>query len=582
MKDIHTNYAPRKRLLAFIALATFLFCGVFAKLATVVIVHGEEYGVRALEQWMRDVPVQAERGAIVDRNGVVLADTSTLYTVYVRPNSVTDAAATASALSSVLGLDESKVLAAIGKRASEVTIAKNLTKDKIIALVATGASGIYVGQSNLRYYPYGDFMTQLLGFTNSDGDGQTGLEKYYNEYMVGLNGSVLTATDLVGRELDTGETMYVPAVAGRTIYTTLDYYIQRFCENAVEKAMTLNGAKAAYCIAMNPLTGEIYALAEKPSFDLNNVPRDDLTTLFSASKSMSVSSVYEPGSTFKILTAAIALDTGVYNVDSRFYCGGSHVVDGQKIKCWKTKGHGSISFAEGVAGSCNVVFMNSALAVGAEKFYEYLAKFGVFSKTGVDILGETSGLSIALSNVKNVDLARIGFGQAIAVTPIGLLAAACAAINGGTTIKPHVAASYLDVDGTLTGISESGESVRVISEQTSATLRTLLTSVVDGGSGKGAYVEGHTIMGKTGTAQKYENGAIASGKYYSSFLGASMESGKELAILLIVDEPEGAYYGSVVAAPLVGEIFRNVFAYWEGGLPASEGTSVGNDEYPIF
>ncbi|MDR3217333.1 MAG: PASTA domain-containing protein [Clostridiaceae bacterium] len=576
-KNKRINYLPKRRLLAVIALVTFLFTAVFIKLAFVVVVQGEGLQLRALEQWMRDVPLQAARGKIFDRNGVILADTSTLYTVYIRPNAVKDADATAHAASDVLGIDFSALFERIKKKGvSEITVAKNVPKEQMAALKERGVTGIYYSENNLRYYPYGDFMTSLLGFTNVDGAGQTGLEAYYEKYLAGVNGMIMTETDLIGREINGGASSYLPYIAGFDLQTTLDYRIQRLAAGAVQSAMTMYSAKSAYAAVINPLTGEVYAIAESPSYDLNNVPRDDLELLFGASKSAVVSNVYEPGSTFKILTAAIALETGAYNTESRFYCNGSHVVDGQKIRCWKTKGHGSISYAEGVQGSCNVVFMNSALAVGTKTFYTYLDKFGVNQRTGIDMSGEASGLLIAENNVKRVDLARIGFGQSIAVTPIELITAASAAVNGGVKIKPHLMQSVKDGEGRVISAAEGFNGEHVISAKTSETMRALLTLVVTGGSGKSAYVPGYTVMGKTGTAQKYEGGKIAQGKYISSFLGFSLEPGSELAVLVIVDEPQGAYYGSVVAAPLAGEIFKGVFAY-KGAVPHYTG-----EEYALI
>jgi stage V sporulation protein D (sporulation-specific penicillin-binding protein) len=329
----------------------------------------------------------------------------------------------------------------------------------------------------------------------------------------------------------------------------------------VEKAVALYDPKSVACLVMDYTNGEIISLAEYPSFDLNNVPRDDLGKLFSASKSMLVSSVYEPGSTFKILTAAAALDMGVMTTANRFYCSGSRVVDGKKIRCWKTKGHGSIDYGQGVESSCNCVFMDSALAMGTDRFYSYLKNFGLRSKTGVDMVGETSGLFISQDLVKPVDLARIGFGQAVAVTPIGMMSACSAVINGGKTIFPHLVKGVVDLNGKyVDDIYEIKESKSVIKPETSATMRTLLERVVSAGSGKGAGVNGYSIAGKTGTAQKYENGAIAQGKYISSFLGFSLEKDAPFGVLMIVDEPKGyVYYGSLVAAPLVGDIYRSIF-----------------------
>ncbi|MBO5983147.1 MAG: stage V sporulation protein D [Clostridia bacterium] len=526
-----------------------------------MIVEGEELQVKALDQWTRDLPSDAPRGEILDRNGEILAGTSTRYNIYVRPNSVENKEELATIIASVLGFDKNKVLEKISKRVSEVTIATKVTKEDMSLLFESGVKGIYYSEDNFRYYPNGDFMTQVLGFTGADGNGQTGLESYYDKYLTGVNGSIITETDLIGRELEGGKSYYLPSISGLNVQTTLDARIQRIVEGIVEKAVALYDPKAVACLVMDYTNGEIISLAEYPSFDLNNVPRNDLEKLFSSSKSMLVSSVYEPGSTFEILTAASALDLGVMSTSNRFYCSGSRVVDGKKIRCWKTKGHGSIDYGQGVESSCNCVFMDSALVMGTDKFYTYLKNFGLRTKTGVDMVGETSGLFIDQSLVKTVDLARIGFGQAVAVTPIGMMTACSAVINGGNTIYPHLVKSVSDNKGnSIDDVYVIRESKQVIKEETSAIMRELLERVVANGSGKGAGVNGYSIAGKTGTAQKYENGAIAQGKYISSFLGFSLESDAPYGVLLIVDEPKGyVYYGSLVAAPLVGDIYRSIF-----------------------
>ncbi|MBR7162696.1 MAG: peptidoglycan glycosyltransferase [Clostridia bacterium] len=517
--------------------------------------------MRALDQWTRDLPSDAPRGEILDRNGEILAGTSTRYNIYVRPNSVKDKEKVATIIADVLGYEKSIVLEKISKRVSEVTIATKVTKEQMDQLFSADIDGVYYSEDNFRYYPNGDFMTQVLGFTGADGFGQTGIESYYDKYLTGVNGAIITETDLIGRELQGGKSYYLPSISGFNVQTTLDARIQRIVEGAVEKAVALYDPKAVACLVMDYTTGEIISLAEYPSFDLNNVPRDDLNKLFSASKSMLVSSVYEPGSTFKILTAASALDLGVMTTSNRFYCSGSRVVDGKKIRCWKTKGHGSIDYGQGVESSCNCVFMDSALAMGTDKFYAYLKNFGLRSKTGVDMVGETSGLFISQDLVKTVDLARIGFGQAVAVTPIGMMSACSAVINGGKTIYPHLVKGIIGQNGEkIENVFEIKESKSVIKEETSATMRELLERVVSNGSGKGAGVNGYSVAGKTGTAQKYENGAIAQGKYISSFLGFSLEDDAPYGVLMIVDEPKGyVYYGSLVAAPLVGDIYRSIF-----------------------
>ena len=574
------SYLPKKRLLASILLAVFLFTLIFAKLIHVMLVEGKSLQVKALDQWTRDLPNDAPRGQILDRNGVVLAGTATRYNLYVRPNSATDKEGLAQCLAEVFGYDKDKVLEKISKKVSEVTVATKVTKEQMSALFDMGFDGLYYSEDNFRYYPYGDFMTQVLGFTGADGNGQTGLEAYYDKYLTGINGYILTETDLVGREIEGGENYYLPSISGLNLTTTLDSRVQEIVEGAVEKAVALYNPKAVACLVMDYTNGEIISLAEYPSFDLNNVPRDDLEKLFSSSKSMLVSSVYEPGSTFKILTAAAALDTGAMNTAKRFYCPGFRIVDGKRIRCWKTKGHGSIDFGEGVESSCNCVFMDSALAMGTDKFYTYLKNFGLRAKTGVDMTGETSGIFISQDLVKTVDLARIGFGQAVAVTPIGMMTACSAVVNGGKTVTPHLVKGFADEKGNkIDDVFVIEEKNTVVSGDTSATMRELLSRVVSHGSGKGAGVNGYNIAGKTGTAQKYENGGIAQGKYISSFLGFSLEAGAPYGVLMIVDEPKGyVYYGSLVAAPLVGDIFRSVFDLFS--LPKSNDFDVESSFNP--
>ncbi len=554
-------YNPTKRLSAILLLMVFLFSAIFAKMFAVIVVEGESLQVKAIDQWLRDVPTDAPRGNIVDKNGKILASTATRYNLYVRPSNTPDKEGVAKLLCEVLGYEYQSTLSKISKRTSEVTVATKVTKEQLNIVYASGLKGIYYSEDNFRYYPYGDFMTQVLGFCSSDGFGQTGLESYYDKYLTGINGKILTETDLVGRSLDGGLSYYLPSVSGLDLKTTLDAGIQSIVEGAVRNAVAKFNPKGVACIVMDYSTGGIAALCEYPSFDLNNVPRNDLTTLFECSKSKIISTVYEPGSTFKILTSAAALDSGKVHTSDRFYCAGSKVVDGKKIRCWKSKGHGSIDFGQGVESSCNCVFMECALRMGTNSFYDYMSAFGLSSKTGVDMTGETSGIFIARNLVKNVDLARIGFGQAVAVTPIGLLAATSSVVNGGVKVTPHVMNEIKSANGTVASYGISGGE-RVVSEQTSKTMCELLQRVVTTGSGKGAYVPGYKILGKTGTAQKYENGQIARGKYISSFLGFSVSEGANYGVLFIVDEPKGyMYYGSLVAAPMVGDIFESMFAY---------------------
>lgn len=555
-------YNPTKRLSAVLLLMVFLFCAVLCKTFFVMVIDSKNLQVKALSQWLRDVPTDAPRGSILDKNGKVLASTSTRYNLYVRPSDTSDKEGVAMVLCDTFGYDFETTLQKISKRTSEVTVATKVTKEELAKVYASGLDGIYYSEDNFRYYPYGDFMTQVLGFCSSDGYGQTGIESYYDKYLTGVNGQILTESDLIGRKSGDGNSYYLPAIDGMNVVTTLDAGIQSIVEGAVRNAVAKFSPKGVMCAVMDYTSGGIVALCEYPSFDLNTVPRDDLQSLFENSKSKFISTVYEPGSTFKILTSAAALDSGKVRTTDRFYCAGSRTVDGKRIRCWKARGHGSIDFGQGVESSCNCVFMDCALRMGTDSFYEYLRKFGLASKTGIDMTGETSGIFIRQDLVKNVDLARIGFGQAVAVTPIGLLSATSSVINGGVSVKPHLMDKITASDGQVIAGSQLLGGERAVSEATSDIMRQLLQRVVTEGSGKGAYVPGYKILGKTGTAQKYENGQIARGKYISSFLGFSVTEGANYGILFIVDEPKGyMYYGSLVAAPMVGDIFESIFAY---------------------
>ncbi|MBO7177517.1 MAG: stage V sporulation protein D [Clostridia bacterium] len=540
-------------------LVIFLFVAVFFQLTSVTIVRSGKLQAKALEQWYRDLPITAERGEILDVNGVVIADSVTTYTIYVRPIDCSNKMETAKILAEYLELKYERVLEKLNSRSSEVVVKKGVDKSTVLKIVGSVASGVYVSQAIKRVYPYGDFLTQVMGFTNVDASGQTGIEKYYDSYLKGIDGYAYTPSDLVGRKLKKGVTYYKEGSKGGVLRLSIDKNVQDSVENAVENCAFNTSAKTVSAIVMDCDTGAIRGIATTPSFDLNEVPRDNVAELMRLSRINLISDVFEPGSTFKMVTAALGIDSGKITTNYRSYCGGSMTVDGQKIKCWKTIGHGSQSFTEGVASSCNCLFMNIALTLGVDYFYDGIEAFGLMEKTGIDIGGESSGLSIKRESVKPVDLARIGFGQAVAVTPIELLTACNAVVNGGKLVTPYIAESVTDYAGNTTKLAENQVKRRVIKEETSAIMRTTLEQVVLVGSGKSASVEGIRVGGKTGTAQKYENGAIARGKYVSTFVGfAPVENPKYIA-LIVVDEPIGAYYGGLVAAPYVGQIFKSIF-----------------------
>ena len=544
------------------ASVVFFFVVLIGRLACLQIKEGEIYSAKAAEQWYRDLPLAAGRGIIYDRTGNTIADNMTVYTVYVRPGSVTEPERVAEVLSDELGADKAKLEEKIRLRAvSEITVRKNVdavTGEKLINL---GLDGVYFSADYKRCYAYPEFLAQVVGFTDADNVGQNGLEGYYDKYIKGIAGSELVQSDNGGKEIATLERFYIPPVKGANVYTSLDINIQAYCEQAVYAATEEWKAKGATVAVMRANDGGIIAMAQSPSYSLDDLPRDDVEKLNAYSKNKMIVDVYEPGSTFKIFTTAIAIENGVVNDNSRFFCAGHRMVDGQRIRCWRSRGHGSQNLAEGVKNSCNCVFMDIALRLGTDKLYEGLKSFGFGAKTGVDFFGESSGLMMNSMKVKSVDLARIGFGQAIAVTPVQMLVGVCEAVNGGKKVSPHFVEKIAYDDG-KTIYEFFSPDKRIIGERTSAEMRTLLENVVKEGSGKKASVTGYRIGGKTGTAQKYENGHIATGKYVSSFVGFAPADDPEYVILMTVDEPSsGAYYGSIVAAPYVGDIFSKIFAY---------------------
>lgn len=560
--DCNSLITTRKRLLYAWASVVFFFFVLIGRLACLQIKEGEIYSAKAAEQWYRDLPLAAGRGIIYDRTGNTIADNMTVYTVYVRPGSVTEPERVAEVLSDELGANKAKLEEKIRLRAvSEITVRKNVdavTGEKLINL---GLDGVYFSADYKRCYAYPEFLAQVVGFTDADNVGQNGLEGYYDKYIKGIAGSELVQSDNGGKEISTKERFYIPPVKGANVYTSLDINIQAYCEQAVYAATEEWKAKGATVAVMRANDGGIVAMAQSPSYSLDDLPRDDVEKLNAYSKNKMIVDVYEPGSTFKIFTTAIAIENGVVNDNSRFFCAGHRMVDGQRIRCWRSRGHGSQNLAEGVKNSCNCVFMDLALRLGTDKLYEGLKSFGFGAKTGVDFFGESSGLMMNSTKVKSVDLARIGFGQAIAVTPVQMLVGVCEAVNGGKKVSPHFVEKIAYDDG-KTLYEFFSPDVRIIGERTSAEMRTLLENVVKEGSGKKASVTGYRIGGKTGTAQKYENGHIATGKYVSSFVGFAPADDPEYVILMTVDEPSsGAYYGSIVAAPYVGDIFSKIFAY---------------------
>ena len=566
-----SHISIRRRLSATLLLITFFLCILSGRLLYVQIINSDSLRTLAFEQWTRDLPFTADRGDITDVNGIKLASSMTLYTMYCRPSDVKEAEKIAAFVSDALDIDKTLLYTRLTKKGvSEVRLCRRVTRAEMLEVEQRDFSGIYFTADSARYYDQGDFLTQLLGFTDADNKGQSGLELQYDRYLTGINGYSYTETDLIGRELEDGDTYYVAPQKGMNVRLTIDYYMQAAAEKAVKDACARYDAKSVSCVMLNADTGAVLAMAQAPSYDLNDIPRDDVNALMENSSLNAVTDMYEPGSTFKILTSAIGLETGA--TKNSYYCGGSCSVDGQRIRCWRSIGHGSQDFRHGVYNSCNCVFVDVALTAGKDTMYDYFDKFGLGQKTGIDFYGESSGMLIARDSVKNVDLARIGFGQAVAVTPLQLASAVASCINGGYLYRPYVVEEILSQEGELAYRGGAYVKNTTISASTSEKLKDILYGVVDEGSGKNAAVEGYKIGGKTGTAQKYADGAIAAGKYISSFVGFTEINGSNIVCLFLVDEPQGyVYYGSIVAAPYVGEIFSALFSQYD--VPASGETA---------
>ena len=511
IKQLHNHYSVsilRKRLFAISMAVTFLFCFLFARFFYVQIVWSGELNYRALDQWTRELPIIAKRGNITDRNGVVLADNSTAYTIYARSNAIKNKAETASLLASVLGLEETTIYEKLTKKkASEVTIAKRVSKAEIEKLSQLALDGVYYARDNVRQYPQEDVLCQVLGFTSSDNIGATGIEKYYNEYLSGKNGELLYETDLIGIDIEGSVATYLPAEDGYNIQLTIDYGIQEIAESALEKVASTYYPESAECIVLDVTTFEVLALANYPSYNLNDIPRNDIDLLNKLSRNRLVCDIYEPGSTFKIITSAANIEEYLkgnkkaFSNNYVFSSSRTRSVDSTTVKCWSNHANGkhcNQTLAEALNNSCNPCFTDIAMALGTETFYSYLSAFGFGQKTGIDYGGEAYGLLLPKTAVRGCDLARIGFGQTIAVTGIQLACATASAVNGGYYYTPRLVKSIYADDGYVLKTNTPIVQNRTISEQASQTLSLMLEGVVRDGSGKKAYIDGYRIGGKTG------------------------------------------------------------------------------------
>lgn len=548
----------------------FIFCIIIARFFYVQVVWGSDLVNRATGQWNREIPVIAARGQIFDRNGQLIASNLATYSVFIRPNAIENDEQCATVLAGTLGVDGEAILKKLKSgKVSEITVARQVEKDKIEKLVEYNLSGVYYARDNTRSYIYDDALCQVLGFTADDGTGLSGIEKYYENILSGINGEIDYTTDIIGVQTENSRIVYKEAVAGDDIRLTIDMDIQLAAEDAIRSVYVSSGAKRASCIVLDPNNFEILALSNYPSYNLNDVPRDDPETLNALSRNSLISDIYEPGSTFKVVTAAANIEEYLngnkkaYSPTQIFNGSRTRTVDGTKIKCWSDHSNGKHSnqtLAEALNNSCNPCFTDMALSLGLETFYEYLSAFGLGNVTGVDFSGEALGMLVPQSLVRDCDLARIGFGQTIAVSGLQLACATAAAVNGGRYYTPHLLKSIVSHNGKSVEEYPSVLMRNTISEEASRMLAGMLEGVVSEGSGKKAFIEGYKVGGKTGTAQKYEDGHIASGKYVSSFVGFFPADKPQYLALIIVDEPVGTYYGSAVAAPVAKEIFEDIIA----------------------
>lgn len=516
----------------------------------------------ANDLWERNLPLTPDRGRILDRNGKVLATNITTTTLYAVPNQIVDKELTAKALSSILNCSYDSMLKHLTKKTSLEKInpeGRQLSSDIADKIAALNIDGLYLMKESVRYYPYDTVLSHVLGYVGIDNQGLSGLELQYDKYLTGTSGSIKYFSDGKGHRLNELE-KYVPAVNGMDITLTIDIDIQLALENELSQVDTKYAPEESLAIVMDPNTGEILAMASRPTFDSNNYQDFDLETI---NRNLPIWKSYEPGSTFKIITLSAALEEKVINVfEDHYHDGGSINVEGARIKCWKKGGHGSQTFLQVVQNSCNPGFVVMGQKLGKQKLYEYVEKFGMTEKTGVDLNGEAKGIMFKYENIGPVEQATISFGQGISVTPIQQVTGVSAAINGGTLYKPYTV-KYITEPNTNNLILENKPTKvrQVISEETSSLVRETLESVVSQGTGKNAYIENYRVGGKTGTAQKVKDGKYMSGNYIVSFIGFLPADKPEYIVYVAIDNPKGiTQYGGTVSAPIAKNIMKSIIS----------------------
>lgn len=565
----------KKRILFMLTIFLLIFLFLLFRVFYIQTFKGEEYQKMAYEQQTRDRLISANRGEILDRNNKIIATNESVYSISVVYSQVKEPEKVANILAKKLNLNYDDVLKKVTKKVALERIKSKVPKDVADEIRHLKLDGVMIDEDLKRFYPNNNMASQVIGFVGKDNQGITGLEAKYDKYLKGKKGKIMSETDSKGIEINNSKQERIAPKNGFTLVTSLDINIQKYAEQTLEKILNVKNAKRGSIILLNPQNGEIYAMANKPDFNLNEpftindeILKSNWQNLNEKSKNdalnkmwrnFSINDTYEPGSTFKIITSAMGLEEGIITPNSPFSCSGGKEVGGRYIKCWRSpRSHGLQTFTQGVQNSCNPVFMEIGEKVGAKKFYEYMQKFGFNEKTGVDLPGEAVGIMHKLKNVGPVELATMSFGQSFQITPLQLMRAISSVVNGGRLITPHFATHLLDKDKNIIKTFEFNNDNIVVSEKTSDEMKKILESVVAEGTGNKAYISGFRIGGKTATSEKLPR---RSGKYIASFCAFAPSENPIVLALVLIDEPQGVYYGGQVAGPVMKELLENVLPY---------------------
>lgn len=567
----HLKTFQRKKIVTLMLMITIVMAALFGRLIYLMVFRSVYYEKIAQDLHERERSIKAARGKIVDRNGIVLADNKSVCTISVIHSQIKDPERVINVLQKELELPEETVRKRVEKISSIERIKTNVPKETGDAILAYDLAGVKVDEDYRRYYPYDALASKVIGFTGGDNQGIVGLEVRYEEWLAGTDGKILTMTNASGGELvQEGERREEPQT-GNQLTISLDYNLQSYCEQAAQTVLQEKGADGVRIILMNPQNGEILAMVNEPEYNLNEPfslntdvsgisDKEKQDLLNQMWRNPSINDTYEPGSTFKIITTAAALEQHVLSVSDRFYCPGYKIVEDRRIRCHKTTGHGAEDFTQGIMNSCNPVFIELGLRLGADNFYHYFEQFGLLSKTGIDLPGEAATIMHKKDNIGQVELATISFGQSFQITPIQLVTTAASLINGGRRVTPHFGVSVQNAQGETIHTFSYDTTEGTVSTETSEILRGLLEKVVSEGTGKKAAIEGYSIGGKTATSQTLPR---SEHKYIASFLGFAPAEDPQVIGLVVIDHPQGVYYGGTVAAPVMKEIFENVLPYLE-------------------